>query len=79
MTYDDQYLVSVSEDACVIIWKVQDKEGHAIKRDKEVTFAEEILITKSDLEEKVTSYILSSDRLCFSIVEFMKDIPVNKG
>ena len=54
VTHDDQYLITVSNDACVMIWKIQDKEGRGIKRDKEVAYAEEILITKSDLEEKVT-------------------------
>lgn len=38
-----------------MIWKIQEKDGRAVKqRDKEITYAEEILITKSDLEEKVT-------------------------
>ncbi|XP_033738759.1 cilia- and flagella-associated protein 57-like [Pecten maximus] len=54
ISYDDQYLVTVSEDASVILWKIQDKEGRGLKRDKEVGWAEEILITKSDLEEKNT-------------------------
>ena len=53
MTFDDQYLVTVAEDASVLVWKVQDKEGRGLKRDKEVGYAVEILITKSDLEEKV--------------------------
>lgn len=52
ITYDDQFLITVGEDACVVIWKIQDKEGRGLKRDKEVGYAEEILITKSDLEEK---------------------------
>lgn len=52
ITYDDQYLVTVSEDACLMIWRVADKEGRGVKHDREVPFAEEILITKSDLEEK---------------------------
>ncbi|KAH9523432.1 Cilia- and flagella-associated protein 57 [Bulinus truncatus] len=52
ITYDDQYLISVAEDATIILWKIQDKEGRGLKRDKEVGWAEEILITKSDLEEK---------------------------
>jgi len=52
ITYDDQFLVTVSEDASIILWKIQDKEGRGVKRDKEVGWAEEILITKSDLEEK---------------------------
>ncbi|XP_022105499.1 cilia- and flagella-associated protein 57-like [Acanthaster planci] len=54
ITYDDQYLVTVSEDATLMIWKISDKEGRGLKRDKEVGYAEEILITKSDLEEKNT-------------------------
>lgn len=53
ITYDDQYLITASEDASVMLWKIQDKEGRGMKRDKEVGWAEEILITKSDLEEKV--------------------------
>lgn len=52
ITSDDQYLVTVSEDASIMLWKIQDKEGRSLKRDKEA-WAEEILITKSDLEEKV--------------------------
>lgn len=55
ITFDDQYLITVSEDAVLMIWKITDKEGRALaKRDKEVGYAEEILITKSDLEEKNT-------------------------
>ncbi|XP_076829140.1 cilia and flagella associated protein 57 [Brachyhypopomus gauderio] len=52
VTFDDQYLVSASEDGCLLIWKIIDKEGRGLKRDKEMIYAEEILITKSDLEEK---------------------------
>jgi hypothetical protein len=52
ITYDDQYLITISEDSSILLWKVQDKEGRGLKRDKEA-WAEEILITKSDLEEKV--------------------------
>jgi len=58
MTYDDQYLITISEDSCVMIWKVQDREGRNLKREKEILHAEEILITKSDLEDKVFDYIL---------------------
>merc|ERR1719494_598157 len=52
MSFDDQYLFTVGEDACLYIYKATDKDGRSLKRDKEVGFAEEILITKSDLEEK---------------------------
>ncbi|XP_025110126.1 cilia- and flagella-associated protein 57-like [Pomacea canaliculata] len=52
ITLDDQYLITVAEDASILLWKIQDKEGRGLKRDKEVGWAEEILITKSDLEEK---------------------------
>ena len=52
ITYDDQFLITVSDDASLFIHKLSDKEGRG-KREKEVSYAEEILITKSDLEEKV--------------------------
>lgn len=57
ITFDDQYLLTVSEDGCLLIWKIIDKEGRGLKRDKEITYAEEILITKSDLEEKVAHHV----------------------
>lgn len=44
--------ITTAEDGTMTLWKIQDKEGRALKRDKESTYAEEILITKSDLEEK---------------------------
>lgn len=54
ITYDDQYLVTVSEDACVMLWKLRDQEARGVsKRDKDIGWTEEILITKSDLEDKV--------------------------
>ncbi|XP_069795130.1 cilia- and flagella-associated protein 57 isoform X1 [Narcine bancroftii] len=52
ITYDDQYLLTVSEDSCLIIWKIIDKEGRVLKQDKELGHSGEILITKSDLQEK---------------------------
>ncbi len=52
VTYNDEYAVTVSEDGTLVLWKIQDKEGRSVKRDKELGYAEEILITKSDLEEK---------------------------
>lgn len=58
ISYDDQYLITVAEDASIILWKIQDKDGRGLKRDKDFGWAEEILITKSDLEEKVTKKVL---------------------
>jgi len=52
ITYDDAYLVTVSSDGCVLMWKITDKEGRGAKHDKESIYAQEILITKTDLEEK---------------------------
>ncbi|KAK7162706.1 hypothetical protein R3I93_006907 [Phoxinus phoxinus] len=52
ITFDDQFLLTVSEDGCLFIWKIIDKEGQGLKREKELIYAEEILVTKSDLEEK---------------------------
>ncbi|XP_072560503.1 cilia- and flagella-associated protein 57 isoform X2 [Paramormyrops kingsleyae] len=52
ITSNDQMLLTVSEDGCLLIWKLIDKEGWGLKRDKEIHYAEETLITKLDLEEK---------------------------
>jgi len=51
ITFQDEYAVTVGDDGLVILWKLQ--EVGVSKKEKETTFAEEILITKSDLEEKV--------------------------
>ncbi|XP_054576786.1 cilia- and flagella-associated protein 57 isoform X2 [Eptesicus fuscus] len=52
LTFDDQFLLTVSEDGCLFTWKVFDKDGRGIKREREVGFAEEVLVTKTDMEEK---------------------------
>jgi len=53
MTYDDAHLFTVGEDGVLLMLDVRDKEIRAAKRDKELLpFSEEILVTKSDLEEK---------------------------
>ena len=74
MSYDDQYLFTVSEDACLFIFKAVDKEGRGMKRDKEVGYAEEILITKSDLEEKVSAEFSSASWISASIVRQLKTL-----
>ena len=52
VTFDDQFLLTASGDGSLLVWKILDKEGRGL-RDKEVHYTEEILITKTDLEEKV--------------------------
>lgn len=52
ISYDDQFLFSVGQDGSLFIFKVTDKDGRGLKREKDITFAEEVLVTKSDLEEK---------------------------
>eukprot|EP00051_Salpingoeca_urceolata_P005695 m.76025 g.76025 ORF g.76025 m.76025 type:complete len:1203 (+) comp14501_c0_seq2:245-3853(+) len=50
MSSDDQYLFTVGEDGVLLTFQINDKEGRA--KSKDIPFAEEILITKSDLDEK---------------------------
>ncbi|XP_027693938.1 cilia- and flagella-associated protein 57 isoform X3 [Vombatus ursinus] len=52
ITFDDQFLLTSAEDGCLITWKVYDKDGRGIKREREVGYAEEVLVTKTDMEEK---------------------------
>ncbi|TSL47697.1 Cilia- and flagella-associated protein 57 [Bagarius yarrelli] len=52
ITFDDRFLISASEDSCLFVWKITEQEGRGAKKDRELSYAEEILITRSDLEEK---------------------------
>lgn len=61
MTFQDEYAVSIGDDGLVILWKLQ--EIGVSKKEKETTYAEEILITKSDLEEKVPSFVAHTFRV----------------
>lgn len=53
VTNDDQFLLTASEDGCIFIWKVHDKEGGGSKKEQELEYAEEVLIMRSDIDEKV--------------------------
>ena len=54
VSHDDSLLFCVSEDGCLAVFDVRDGGRGAGKRDKELPSAstEEVLVTKSDLEEK---------------------------
>ena len=54
MSIDETLLFCSGDDGSVIIFDVRDKEVRVAKRDRELLpFAEEILVTKTDLEEQV--------------------------
>uniref|UniRef100_A0A8C9LBG8 Cilia and flagella associated protein 57 n=1 Tax=Pavo cristatus TaxID=9049 RepID=A0A8C9LBG8_PAVCR len=52
VTNDDLFLLTASEDGSIFFWKVYRKKGKILKREKEFEYAEEVLIMKSDIEEK---------------------------
>lgn len=52
-TLGDEYLITVSEDCSVMVWRVQEHDGRVGSAEKEFNWSDEILITKTDLEEKV--------------------------
>lgn len=53
---DEQFLFTAGEDGSVFVYTVYDAEGLQIKqKDADATFADEILIFKSDLQAKVKS------------------------
>jgi len=49
VSHDDKYLFTVGDDGCLFISTINDKES---RRPKEQVWADEILITKCDLEDK---------------------------
>ncbi|KAL2916411.1 hypothetical protein HK105_204167 [Polyrhizophydium stewartii] len=50
-SFDDQFLFSCGDDGCVWVYRIQEKDGRAVRRDKDWTYSDEILVTKSDLRE----------------------------
>lgn len=53
ISQDDSTLFTVSEDGCLAMFSVKEKEDvRGQKNERDVPFSEEILVTKSDLEEK---------------------------
>lgn len=65
ITFDGQFLLTVSEDGCLLIWKIIDKEGRALKSNRQVVHTEEVLITKADLEAKVCICVCVRACMCF--------------
>uniref|UniRef100_A0A3Q3NES5 Cilia and flagella associated protein 57 n=1 Tax=Mastacembelus armatus TaxID=205130 RepID=A0A3Q3NES5_9TELE len=57
ITFDEQFLLTVSEDGCLFIWKIIDKEGRGLKSNRQITHTDEILVTKSDLEERTQTML----------------------
>ncbi|KFP73281.1 WD repeat-containing protein 65, partial [Acanthisitta chloris] len=57
VTNDDEFLLTVSEDGCIFIWKMYHKEGGTLKLEKEVEYAEEVLIMRSDIEQKTQAML----------------------
>ena len=53
ISYDDNYLFSVAADGSLFCYRVADKDGRTYRKDKDVAYAEEVLVTKSDMEELV--------------------------
>ncbi|XP_032825748.2 cilia- and flagella-associated protein 57 [Petromyzon marinus] len=52
VTHDEQFVVTVGEDACVLVWRLTDKEGRSLRRERDVPYSDEILVTKADLQDK---------------------------
>uniref|UniRef100_A0A3Q1GAY0 Cilia and flagella associated protein 57 n=1 Tax=Acanthochromis polyacanthus TaxID=80966 RepID=A0A3Q1GAY0_9TELE len=63
ITYDEQFLLTVSEDGCLLVWTIIDKEGRGHRSNMQIVHTEEILVTKSDLEEKTQSMLELKMRL----------------
>ncbi|KAM3621734.1 uncharacterized protein V6R79_015290 [Siganus canaliculatus] len=53
VTFDEQFLLSASEDGCLLMWRIVDREGRGLKSNRQIIHTEEILVTKSDLDEKI--------------------------
>lgn len=61
LSYDDQTLVSVSEDSSICLWRLTNADGRAIALDKDFAYSKEILISKKDLTEKINTINVSKN------------------
>ena len=54
MTWDEQLLVTASDDGCIFVYDVKDKDAKAAaRRDQErMDWAVEVLVTRSELDER---------------------------
>ena len=57
ISYDDNYLFSVAADGSLYCHRVSDKDGRGYRKDRDTPFAEEVLVTKSDMEELVREHV----------------------
>jgi hypothetical protein len=58
ISFDEQFLFSASEDGCLCIFKIVDRELKAAKRDKETTYSDEVYLVIYFLwQEQVNSVI----------------------
>lgn len=55
LSFDDQTLITCSQAGVLCIWKLSSTEGKTIVLDKDFSYFNEILISKYDLEEKISS------------------------
>ncbi|KAJ3006076.1 UNVERIFIED_CONTAM: Cilia- and flagella-associated protein 57, partial [Siphonaria sp. JEL0065] len=51
IAFDDSFLFTAGEDGCLWVYKIQDRDARG-KREKDWTYSDEILVTKSDLKDK---------------------------
>ena len=51
LSHDDGALFVASEDGCVSVFDVRDKDGASARRAGKEHFSEEVLVTKADMEE----------------------------
>jgi hypothetical protein len=42
VSYDDQFLFTTSEDGCLYVFKISDKDSRSLKRDREIIYADEV-------------------------------------
>ena len=52
MNHEESLLFTGGEDGLVMVWKVSDREGRVRASAEPPVFFEEVLVTRSDLEEK---------------------------
>jgi len=51
ITYDDHYIITAGADGCIMVFEIKDREARNKLRDNYGKYSEEILVTRTDMDD----------------------------
>ena len=70
LTYDDNYLVTASDDGTLVIWTILNNEHRRAPMDEKLGNCSDVLIPRKSLLEKMETVSSLEERICQQSEEF---------